>query len=77
MSLSYDFLASVPESRIIPYGGDSCVYDDMEYLSECSVDGDAANVRIGDTGMGIFLMVTRAGALPCLMDIRVPGGKGS
>ena len=61
----------------IKYGGESCVYDDMEYLSECSVDGDATHFRIGDTGMVIFLMVPRAGESSFLMDTRVPGGKGS
>ena len=42
--------------RHVPYGGDSCVSDDMDSLSECSVDGDAAYFRIGDTLIGIFLM---------------------
>ena len=65
ISSSYDFLSEVPESRIITYGGDSCVSDDMASLSECSVDGDAAYFRIGDTGMEIFLMVPRAGASSC------------
>ena len=46
-------------------GGDSCVSDDMESLSECSVDGDATHFRIGDTGMGIFLMVTQSRASSC------------
>ena len=62
MSSSYDLLTVVPESRRITYGGDSCVSDNIESLSEYYVDGDAALFRIGDTGMGIFLMVTRAGA---------------
>ena len=46
-------------------GGDSCVPDDTESLSDCYVDGDAAHFIIGDTGMGIFLMLPRAGALSC------------
>ena len=73
----YDFLTVVQEYRRITYGGDCCVSDDVEYLSEGSVDGDATHFRIGDTGMGIFLMVPRSGASLCLMDTRVPGGKGS
>ena len=62
MSLSYDFLTVVPESRRITYGGDSCVYDEMESLSGFSLDGDATHFSIDDTGMLILLMVTRAGA---------------
>ena len=62
MRLSYDLLTLVPESRRITYGGDSCVSDGMESLSECSVDGDATHFRIGDNGMGIFLMVPQSGA---------------
>ena len=65
MRPSYDFLTAVPDSSRIKYGGDYCVSDDMESLSECSVDGDAAHFRIGDTGMGTFLMVPRAGASSC------------
>ena len=42
MRWSYDFLSVVPESRRITYGGYSCVSDDMESLSECYADGDAA-----------------------------------
>ena len=76
MRSSYDFSAVVPESSRITYGGDSCVSDDMDSLYECYVYGDAANFRIGDTGMGIFLMVSRAGASSCWMNTRVPGRKG-
>ena len=50
-------------SRIITYWGDSCVSDEMESLYYFSVDGDAAHFIIGDPGMGIFFMVTRAGTL--------------
>ena len=57
MRSSYDFFTVVPEYRRITYGGDSCDYDEMESLSDCSVDGDATNFSIGDTGMGIFLIV--------------------
>ena len=57
MRSSDDFLKVAPESRRIIYGGDSCVSDDIESLSEFSLDGDAANFRIGDTGMGILFMV--------------------
>ena len=57
MRLPYDFLTLVPDYRIITYGGDSCVSDEMESLSDCSVGGDAAHFSIGDTGIGIFLML--------------------
>ena len=76
MSLSYDFSTVVPESKRITYGGACCVSDDMESCSEGSMDGDAAHFRIGDTGMGIFLMASLAGASLCLMVTWVPGGKG-
>ena len=65
MRSSYDLSTVVPESRRITYRGDSYVSDDMESLSECSVDVDAAHFRISDTRMGIFLMVPRAGASSC------------
>ena len=65
MRLSYDFSTVVPESSRLAYGGESCVYDNMESLSECPVDGDAEHFRIGDTGMGILFMVPRAGASSC------------
>ena len=65
MRLSHDFLTVVPLSRRITYGGDSCVSDEMDYVSECSVYGDATDSRIGDTAMGIFLMVPSAGASSC------------
>ena len=48
----------MPASRRIICGGESFVYDDMNSLSECSVDVDAVHFSIVDTGMGIFLMVT-------------------
>ena len=54
MRLSYNFSAVFPESRRITYGGNSCVSRDVEYFSECSVDGDASHFRIGDTGMVIL-----------------------
>ena len=57
ISLSYDFSIVVTESRRITYGGGSCFSDEMESLSDCSVGGDAAHFSIGDTGIGIFLMV--------------------
>ena len=56
------FLTVVPESRRLTYGGDSCVSDEMELFYDCSMDGDAAHFSIGDTGMGVFLMVLRSGA---------------
>ena len=65
MISSYDFSTVVPDSRRITYGGDSCVSDSMESLSEGSVYGDAAHLMIGDTGMGILLMVPRAGESSC------------
>ena len=49
----------------------------MESLSDCSVEGDNTHFIIGDTGMGILLMVPRAGASSRWMEMRVPGGKGS
>ena len=63
MRLSYDFSTVVPDSRIITYGGDSCVSDEIESLSDCYVDGDATHFSIGVNGMGMFLMVPRASAL--------------
>ena len=77
MRSSYDFLAVVPDSRRVTYGGDSCVSDEMESLSGCSVYGYAAHFSIGDTGIGIFWMVPQDGALSYLIDTQVPGGKGS
>ena len=65
MRSSYDLSTVVPESRRITYGGDFCSYDDMESCYKGSVDEDAALFRIGDTGMGISLMVPRAGASLC------------
>ena len=47
----------VLESRRKTYGGDSGVSDEMEPLLNFSADGDAAHFSIGDTGIGIFLMV--------------------
>ena len=77
MRSAYDFLTIVPDYSRITYGGESFVSDEMESLSDCSVDGDAAHFSIGDTGMGIFLMVPQAGASSCCMDMQVPVGKGS
>ena len=65
MRSSYDFSTIVPESSKITYGGDCCVYDDMDSFSEGSMDADVAHFRIGDTVMGILLMVPQAGALLC------------
>ena len=58
MRSSYDFLTVALESRRIIYRGDSCISDEMEPLLDCSVDGDSANFSIGETGIGMFLMVT-------------------
>ena len=63
ISLSYDLSTVVPESRRITYGGDFCSSDVMELCYKGSVDVDAAVFSIGDTGMGILLMVTQAGVL--------------
>ena len=65
MRLPYYFSTVVPESRIITYGGDSYVSDEMESLSDCSVCGDATYFSIGDIVMGMLLMVPQAGALSC------------
>ena len=62
---SYDFSTVFPESSRITYGVESCVSDYMKSLSEFSVDEDAAHFRVGDTGMGIFLMVPQSGVLSC------------
>ena len=61
MRSSCDILTVVPESRRITYGGDLCSSDVIESCSEGSVDGDTVFLSIGDTGMGIFLMVPRVG----------------
>ena len=61
MRSSYDLLTVVPDSRRITYGGDFCLSDVMELCYKGSVDVDAAVLSIGDTGMGIFLMVPRVG----------------
>ena len=65
MRSSYDLSTVVPYSRRITYGVNCCLSDYMESFSEGSVDVDAANFRIGDTGMGIFLMVPRCSASLC------------
>ena len=65
MRSSYDFLTVALESRRIIYRGDSCISDEMEPLLDCSVDGDSANFSIGETGIGMFLMVPQAGASSC------------
>ena len=62
---SYDLSTVVPDSRRIKYGGEFCSSDVMESCSKCSVDGDSAVLSIGDTGMGILLMVPQAGVLLC------------
>ena len=77
MRSSYEISTVVPESRRITYWGDCFVSYDMDFFSKGSANGDAAQLRIGDTGMEIFLMVPQAGALLCLMDMQVPGGKVS
>ena len=61
MRSSYDILTVVPFSRRITYGGDVCLSDVIESCYKGYVDGDAAALSIGDTGMGIFLMVPRVG----------------
>ena len=37
----------------------------MEPFSGCSMGGDSAHVRIGDTGIGMFLMVPQARLFSC------------
>ena len=63
MRSSYDISTVVPLSRRITYGGDVFSSDVIELCSKGSVDGDAAVLSIGDTGMGILLMVPRVGVL--------------
>ena len=58
---SYDLSTVVTFSRRITYGGDFCLSDVFEFCSKGSVDRDAAVFIIGDTGIGIFLMVPRVG----------------
>ena len=62
---SYYLSTVVPDSIIITYGGDSCLYDDMESLYEFYVGGYVTHFRVGDTGMVIFFMLPRAGILSC------------
>ena len=47
------------------YGGEYGSSVEMEPLSDWSRDGNAAHFRIGDTGIGIFLVLPRASALLC------------
>ena len=54
-----ELLTVVPESRILVYGGDSGSSVEMEPLSDCSGDGDAAHFLIDDTGIGILFIVLR------------------
>ena len=61
MRSSYDLLTVVSESRSITYGGDVCLSDVVNSCSKGSVDVHAAVLSIGDTVMGIFLMVPRLG----------------
>ena len=57
----YDIFTVVPLSRRITYGGELFSSYVMESCSKVSVDRDAAVSSIGDTRMGIFLMVPRVG----------------
>ena len=59
--LSYDLSTVVTLSRRITYGDDFCSSGVIHSCSKVSVDGDAAILSIGDTGVGIFLMVPRVG----------------
>ena len=77
MRLSYYFSTIVLDSSRIIYRGDSWGSDEMETLFYCAVDGDVAQFRIVETGIGMFLMVPQASASSCWMDTWVPGGKGS
>ena len=61
MRSSYDLSTVVPLSRRITYGGDFCSSDVMESCSKSYVDGYAAVISIGYTGIGILLMVPRFG----------------
>ena len=61
MRPSYDLSTVVPFPRRITYGGDVCSSDVIDSCYKVSVNGDAAVLSIGDTGMGIFLMVPRVG----------------
>ena len=57
MRSSYNLSNVVPLSRRITYGVGVCSSDVIDSCSKVYVDGDAAVLGIGDTGMGIFLMV--------------------
>ena len=57
MRSSYDLSNLVPFSRRITYGVYVCSSDVIDSCSKVSVNGDAEVLSIGDTGMGIFLMV--------------------
>ena len=65
MKSSYDILTVVPESRRITYGGDFFSSDVMESCYKGSVDGYSAVIIIGDTVMGILLVVPQDGVSLC------------
>ena len=47
----------IPESRIITYGGDSGMSDDLELSSEFLDGGNAEYWIIGDNGIRVLFMV--------------------
>ena len=65
MRLSYDLSTVLPFSSRITCRGDVCSSDFIDSCYKFSVDGDSAVISIGDTRMGIFLMVARVGVLLC------------
>ena len=63
MRSSYDLLTVVTLSSRITYGGDVCSSNVIDSCSKVSVDGDATVLSIGETGMGILLLVPQVGIL--------------
>ena len=61
MISSNDLSTVLPLSRRIIYGGDVFSSDVLDSCYKVSVNGDTTVLSIGDTGMGIFLMVPRVG----------------
>ena len=77
MRSSYDSSTVIPLSRIITHGGDFWSLGVKYSCSNSSGTGDSAILYIVDNEVGILLMVPRFGISFCLIDIRLPGGKGS
>ena len=59
------------------YGIESDILEESEVLSEEFEGDSAADWRIRDSGIGIFLMEPQTRDPLCWMEMHVPGGKGS